>query len=72
MATKQEKSFENEWIIYSNPVYWEVIVSAILSKKCTPISLYSWKIVDKKQILRTVSNDGVYCSSDQVGTVYLV
>jgi hypothetical protein len=20
MATKQEKSFENEWIIYSNPV----------------------------------------------------
>jgi hypothetical protein len=24
------------------------------------------KIVDKKQILRTVSNGGIYCSSDKV------
>jgi hypothetical protein len=31
------------------------------------ISLYSSKIVDKKKILRTVSNTGVYCSSDKVG-----
>jgi hypothetical protein len=38
----------------------------------TAISLYSSKIVDKKQILRAVSNTGIYCSSDMVGTVYLV
>jgi hypothetical protein len=36
------------------------------------ISLYSSKIFDKKEILHTVSNIGVYCSSDTVGTVYLV
>jgi hypothetical protein len=33
---------------------------------------YSSKIVDKKEILRTVSNTGIYCSSDKVGTGYLV
>jgi hypothetical protein len=32
----------------------------------------TFKIVDKKDILLTVSNAGVYCSIDQVGTVYLV
>jgi hypothetical protein len=36
------------------------------------ISLYSSKIVDKKEILRTVSNTGIHCSSDEVDTVYLV
>jgi hypothetical protein len=36
------------------------------------ILLYSSKIVDKKEILRTVSNSGIYCSSDKVGTVDLV
>jgi hypothetical protein len=36
------------------------------------ISLYSSKIVDMKEILRTVSTTGIYCSSDKVGTVYLV
>jgi hypothetical protein len=36
------------------------------------ISLYSSEIIDKKDILRTVSNIGIYCSSDKVGTVYLV
>jgi hypothetical protein len=36
------------------------------------ISLYSSKIVDKKEIFCTVSNTGIYCSSDEVGTVYLV
>jgi hypothetical protein len=36
------------------------------------ISLYNSKIVDKKEILRTVSNTRIYCSSDKVGTVYLV
>jgi hypothetical protein len=36
------------------------------------ISLYGSKIVDKKEILRTVSNTGIYCSSDKVCTVYLV
>jgi hypothetical protein len=36
------------------------------------ISLYSFIIVDKKGLLRTVSNTGIYCSSDKVGTVCLV
>jgi hypothetical protein len=36
------------------------------------ISLYSTKIVDKKETLRTVSKTGNYCSSDKAGTVYLV
>jgi hypothetical protein len=66
-------------------LFWEVIVSVILSKKVymymcpipngfwdRAISLYSSKIVDKKQLLLTVSNTGIYCSSDRVGTVYLV
>jgi hypothetical protein len=30
----------------------------------TAILLYSSKIVDKKEILRTLSNTGIYCSSD--------
>jgi hypothetical protein len=38
----------------------------------TDISLYSFKIVDKKEILRSVFNTGIYFSSDKVGTVYLV
>jgi hypothetical protein len=29
------------------------------------ISLYSSKIVDKKEILRTVANTGIYCSIDK-------
>jgi hypothetical protein len=36
------------------------------------ISLYSSKIVDNKELLRTVSNTDIYCSSVKVGTVYLV
>jgi len=34
--------------------------------------VYSRKIVDKKETLRVrpVSNTGIYCSSDTVGTVY--
>jgi hypothetical protein len=36
------------------------------------ISPYSSKMVDKKEILRTVFNTDIYCSSDKVGTVYLV
>jgi hypothetical protein len=36
------------------------------------ISLYNSKIVDKKEILRTGSNSGTYCSSDKVDTVYPV
>jgi hypothetical protein len=66
-------------------ISWEIIVSVIVRKKfclyvCPipndfrdrNISLYSSKILDKKEILRTVSNTDIYCSSDQVGTVYLV
>jgi hypothetical protein len=65
-------------------VFWELIVSAILSKKVymhmcpipngfrdRAISLHSSKIVDK-QILRTVSNTDIYCSSDKVSRVYLI
>jgi hypothetical protein len=36
------------------------------------ISLYSSKIVDKKEIFRAVSNAAIYCSRDKVDTVYLV
>jgi hypothetical protein len=36
------------------------------------ISPYSSKIVDKQEILHTVSNTGIYCSSDEVGRVYLL
>jgi hypothetical protein len=36
------------------------------------VSLYSSKTVDKKEILRTVLNTGIFCSSDKVGTVYPV
>jgi len=34
------------------------------------ILMYNRKIVDKKEIsrVRTVSNTGIYCSSDNVGT----
>jgi hypothetical protein len=66
-------------------VCWEVIVSVILSRnvytymcpipsgyQVRAISLCSSKIVDKREILRTVSNTGNYCSIDKVGTVYLV
>jgi hypothetical protein len=34
-----------------------------------PISLYSSKIVDKEETLRTVSNIGIHCATDKVGTV---
>jgi hypothetical protein len=65
-------------------IFWEVIVLVILNKNMymymcllpngfrdKDISLYISKIVDKKEILRTVSNTGIYHSSDKVGTVYL-
>jgi hypothetical protein len=54
-------------------IFWEAIVSVILTRnKCvyvsyseqfskTAISLYSFKTVDKKDILRSVSNSGIYC-----------
>jgi hypothetical protein len=38
----------------------------------TAISLYISKIVDQKEILHTVSNTKIYCSSEKVGTVYVV
>jgi hypothetical protein len=66
-------------------IFWEVVVSVIVSKKLymymypipkcfrdRVIVLHSSKFVDKKEILRTVSNTGIYCSSDKVDTVYLV
>jgi hypothetical protein len=36
------------------------------------ISLNSSQIFDKKEILRTASNTGIYCSSDKVDKVYLL
>jgi hypothetical protein len=36
------------------------------------ISLHSSKIVDKKETLCIISNTGMYCSSNKVGTVKLV
>jgi hypothetical protein len=66
-------------------IFWKVIVSVILGKKLcmfmctipkifrdTIISLYISKIVHKKEILRTVSDTGIYCSNEKVGTVYIV
>jgi hypothetical protein len=65
-------------------VFWEVIVSAILSKKLymymcpipngfrdRAIALCSCKIIDKKEILRTVSNTNIYCSNASAGTAYI-
>ena len=65
-------------------MFWEVTVSVILSKKLymyicpvpngfwdRAISLYRCKIVDK-EILCIFSSIGIYCTSDKVGTVYLV
>jgi hypothetical protein len=67
------------------PILWEVIVSAISSRKVyiymcpipngfqdRAISLYSSKTLAKKEILRTVSNTGICSSSGKVGTVYPV
>ena len=66
-------------------IFWEVIVSIILSKNVSmnmcpipngfrdrAIWMYNRKIVDKNEIfrVRTVSNTGIYCSSDRLGTVY--
>jgi hypothetical protein len=38
----------------------------------TGISPNILKIGDNKEISRTVSDTGIYCSSDKVGIVYLV
>jgi hypothetical protein len=67
------------------PLFWEVILLVILSKKLyvymwptlngfrdRDISLYSSKTIDKEEILRAVSTTNIYGSSDKVGTVYLV
>jgi len=60
---------------------WEVVVSVFLSKiymymcptlnsfRDRAISLYICKII-AKGLLRIVSNIGIYCSSDKVGTFY--
>ena len=65
-------------------IFWEVILSVILSKKVymnmcpirngfqdKGISLNSCKIVDK-EIVRIFFNIIIYCSSDKADTVYLV
>jgi hypothetical protein len=50
----------------------KVHCSTLTCQSLVIISMYSSKTVDKKEILCTVSNSGIYCSSDKVGTVYLV
>jgi hypothetical protein len=47
-------------------------LNLLLNHVLIDISLYSSKIVDKKEILRTVSNTDIYCSSDKVSRVNLV
>jgi hypothetical protein len=47
-------------------------LSLILLLRGRVISLYSSKIIDKKEMLHTVSNICIYCSSDKVGTIYLL
>jgi hypothetical protein len=74
-------------ITLERSICWEAIVSVILSNivymyRCPipngfwdrAISLYSFKIVDKKDILCTVSNTGIYCLSDSLlqGYLYLL
>jgi hypothetical protein len=56
-----------------NPVH---TTSSLLSYGAEPFlrsrqvcSVYGYKIVDKKEILRSVPNTGIYCSSGKVGTV---
>jgi hypothetical protein len=60
-------------------VFWDAILPVILNKKklymyMCPIPNGFHSTVPKLliKILRTVSNTGIYCSSDKVGTVYLV
>jgi hypothetical protein len=60
-------------------IFWEVMLSVTLYMCHIPngfrnraISLYSSKIVDKKQILPTVSNTVIYCSRDKVCIDYPV
>ena len=80
--SKEERSIFWEVIV---SFILEVIVSVILRKNIyvntcpipngsrdRAIWRYNRKIVDKKEILRVraVSNTGIYCSSDRVGTVY--
>jgi hypothetical protein len=40
--------------------------------KVEPFTVQFYNIVHKKEILRTVSNTSIYCSSDKVGTNYIV
>jgi hypothetical protein len=67
------------------PIAWEAMVSVFPIKEVNmyicpipngyrdrDISPDSFKIGDKKEILRTLSDTGIYCSSDKVGTVYQV
>jgi hypothetical protein len=57
----------------SVPVIFESPCTCVIFRTVAEIiiSLYSPKIV-KKEILRTNSNTGIYCSSNKVGTAYVV
>jgi len=80
--TRQRSCKKVHWVSQEErSMFWEVIVSVILSKNVymnmcpipnsfrdIAISMYNRKIVEKKEILRvrTVSNTGIYGSSDRV------
>jgi hypothetical protein len=65
-------------------IFREIIVSVIISRTCictcvlfrtvSEIELFHGTVPKLlvRKILPTVSNTGVYCSSDKVGTIYLV
>jgi hypothetical protein len=57
---------------HSKQKVYTYICPILNSFQDTAISLYSSTTVDKKEILRTVSYTDIYCSSDKVGTGYLV
>jgi hypothetical protein len=62
---------DNSIIILSKKVYMYICpISNGFRERA--VSLYSSKSIDKKEILRTVSNTGIYCTSDKVGTVFLM
>jgi hypothetical protein len=53
-------------------VYIEYTCAVFRKVSEIELSLYSSKIFDKIEILLTICNTGIYCSSDKVGAVYLV
>jgi hypothetical protein len=47
-------------------------IVCVLFQTVSETELFHHTVVDRQEILHTVSNVSIYCSSDKVGTVYLV